>query len=288
MPPKRDPSTNTATDAGAPSNNDSDSSDDELYAFKIKPKEPPMFSGNPSASISAKEWLNRLNAYFGFSQHKLKDPMKTLIAVTYLESTAAHWYQDIFSLDQAPPTFVQFLEKFKQQFIVESENEASWKIEKIFQGSRTLNEYIAEFRLLKTEAGTAMTDTALRRHFIRGLRSALRDSVDEATFNSPSFDDLVISIKRKDEYLRMRDGNYSRTTASVSKPSFKSNFNTLTSGSQFRVTTKLSDSERQYLKDNKGCFRCREINANYVAANYLKFINNKLASIIIKREESIS
>ena len=86
----------------------------------------------------------------------------------------------------------------------------------------------------------------------------------------------------------MRDSNYSRTTALVSKLSFKSNSNTLISSSQFRVTTKLSDSERQYLKDNKGYFRCREINANYIAANYLKFINNKLASIIIKREESIS
>ena len=72
--------------------------------------------------------------------------------------------KDVFSIDEAPPTFLRFLDKFKQQFITESENEASWKIEKIFQGSRTLNEYIAEFRLLKTEAGTAMTDTALRRH----------------------------------------------------------------------------------------------------------------------------
>ena len=52
---KRDSSTNTATDAGAPSNNDSDSSDDELYAFKIKPKESLIFLGNLSASISAKE-----------------------------------------------------------------------------------------------------------------------------------------------------------------------------------------------------------------------------------------
>jgi hypothetical protein len=103
---------------------------------------------------------------------------------------------------KAPPAYTQFLSKFKQQFITESENEASWKIERIFQGTRTLNDYIAEFRLLKTEAGDAMTGTALRRHFIRGLRSTLRDSVDEATFNSPTFDDLVI-IKRKDEYLRM-------------------------------------------------------------------------------------
>src|ERR1700734_226728 len=214
--------------------------------------------------------------------------MKTLIAVTYLESTAAHWYQDIFSLDQAPPTFVQFLEKFKQQFIVESENEASWKIEKIFQESRILNEYIAEFRLLKTEVRTIITITILYRYFIRGLRSALRDSIDKAIFNSLSFDNLIISIKRKDEYLRMRDSNYSRITTLVSKLFFKSNSNTLTSSSQFRVTTKLSDSERQYLKDNKGCFRCREINANYVAANCPKFINNKPASIIVKREESIS
>jgi hypothetical protein len=116
----------------------------------------------------------------------------------------------------------------------------------------------------------------------------LQDSIDKATFNSLSFNNLIISIKRKDEYLRMRDSNYSRTTASVSKPSFKSNSNTLTSDSQFRVTTKLSDSERQYLKDNKGCFRCREINANYIAANCSKFINNKPANVIIKREESIS
>src|ERR1700731_4175673 len=133
-----------------------------------------------------------------------------------------------------------------------------------------------------------MTDTALYRYFIRGLKSALRDSVDEAIFNSLSFDNLIISIKRKDKYLRMRDSNYSRITTSVSKPSFKSNSNTLTSGSQFRVTTKLSDSERQYLKDNKECFRCREINANHVAANCPKFINNKPASVVVKREESVS
>jgi hypothetical protein len=42
------------------------------------------------------------------------------------------------------------------------------------------------------------------------------------------------------------------------------------------------------LKDNKEYFRYREVNTNYIAANYLKFINNKLANIIIKREESIS
>ena len=133
-----------------------------------------------------------------------------------------------------------------------------------------------------------MTDTALRRYFIQRLRSVLRDSVDEAIFNSLSFDDFIISIKRKDEYLRMRDSNYSRITTLVSKLFFKSNSNTLISSSQFYITTKLSDSKRQYLKDNKEYFRYREINANYVAANYLKFINNKLASIIIKREESIS
>ena len=56
MPPKRDPSTSTAADAGAhPSNDDSDSSDDELYAFKIKLKELSIFLGNLLASISAKE-----------------------------------------------------------------------------------------------------------------------------------------------------------------------------------------------------------------------------------------
>ena len=164
MPPKRDPSTSTAAGASR-SNYDSDSSDDEPHTFKIKPREPPMFSGNAAANISAKEWLNRLNTYFAFSQ-KLKDPMKTMIAVTYLEGTTAHWYQDVFSIDQAPPTFMRFLDKFKQQFIAESENEASWKIERIFQGSHTLNDYIAEFHLLKTEAETVMTDTALHRHFI--------------------------------------------------------------------------------------------------------------------------
>jgi hypothetical protein len=60
-----------------------------------------MFSGNNSSVISAKEWLNRLTAYFAFST-KLKDSMKTMIAVTYLEGTAAHWYQDVFSIDQSP------------------------------------------------------------------------------------------------------------------------------------------------------------------------------------------
>ena len=72
-----------------------------------------MFSGNTAANISTKEWLNRLNAYFAFFQ-KLKDPMKTMIAVTYLEGTAAHWYQDVFSIDQAPLTFMRFFDKFKQ------------------------------------------------------------------------------------------------------------------------------------------------------------------------------
>ena len=55
MPLKRDSSINIATNTDAPSNNDSDSSDDELYAFKIKPKEPLIFSGNLLASISTKE-----------------------------------------------------------------------------------------------------------------------------------------------------------------------------------------------------------------------------------------
>jgi hypothetical protein len=117
----------------------------------------------------------------------------------------------------------------------------------------------------------------------------LRDSVDEATFNSPTFDDLVISIKRKDEYLRMRDGNYSHTIPSVAKPPFKtSNSNTPSSPSgQFRVITKLTDAERQYLKDNKGCYRCREVNVNHVAANCPKFINRP-ANVVVKKEESVS
>jgi hypothetical protein len=35
-------------------------------------------------------------------------------------------------------------------------------------------DYNAEFCSLKTEAGDAMTDTALRRYFIRGLRNLTR------------------------------------------------------------------------------------------------------------------
>jgi hypothetical protein len=258
-----------------------DSFEDDLAT--IRPNKPDTFSGAGATSTAVKEWIFQTCNYLAF--FKLSEVKKTRVAATFLKGEAALWFQDTYD-PLGPPSFDEFLADFKEQYLFESSSETAWKIETIEQGGKALDQYINEFRILKTEMGQIADKDWLHRHFLRGLRYNVRRELPASTKQIRNLDRLVILVKETNEWIKQRDGERGNRSSSKVAPTSTTPASTNSTGytgsrtptSSTRAPAaagaklkKLTESERQYLRDNKGCFACREINVDHMAKDCPKF-----------------
>ena len=163
----------------------------------LKPSPPPNFDGDRQ---KGKGFINACQAYFRIRLDQFPDEQtKIQWAMTYMnQSRAQKWANRVYHWEAVPantgkPYFVDwddFRSKFRAEFFpLHSDAVATNKLEGIsyFQGRRTVDDYLDEFRDLISESGYTDPKTIVVK-FRRGLNPSVSDAV--ATMASGRPDDL--------------------------------------------------------------------------------------------------
>jgi hypothetical protein len=163
----------------------------------LKPALPPSFDGD---RLKGKGFINACQAYFRLRPDQFRDEQtKIQWAMTYMnQGRAQKWVNRVYQWESTPanvgtPYFhdwSDFRSKFRAEFYpLHSDAVATNKLEgtSYFQGRRTVDDYLDEFRDLISESGYTDPKTIVVK-FRRGLNPTIADAV--ATMAAGRPDDL--------------------------------------------------------------------------------------------------
>jgi hypothetical protein len=163
----------------------------------LKPSPPPNFDGDRQ---KGKGFINACQAYFRLRPDQFPDEQtKVQWAMTYMnQGRAQKWANRVYHWEAAPanvgnPHFVDwddFRSRFRTEFFpLHSDAVATNRLEgtSYFQGRRTVDDYLDDFRDLISDSGYADPKTIVVK-FRRGLNPSVADAV--ATMASGRPDDL--------------------------------------------------------------------------------------------------
>ena len=110
------------------------------------------------------------------------------------------------------------------------------------------------------------------RHYLRGLDKDVRSGLIPFLEGEESLDTLMkkaCNIARNVEFGKSLEQPVQPSRNFISRSTIS---NTSLSGlvkptGRSKFTTKLTDADREYLRDNKGCFNCRKANVDHISTN---------------------
>ena len=119
-----------------------------------------------------------VNLYFD-SYGLTDETTKIRYTLSLLEGAAALWQQDYIANHPLTganiPSWADFTTSLEQSFApVQQTHEAEQKLRRLRQRGRYIEEYIAEFAVLASQAGLTADNTALRAYFAEGLDDPIR------------------------------------------------------------------------------------------------------------------
>jgi hypothetical protein len=196
---------------------------------------------------------------------------QTRWAAFFLDGTAKTWY--INTYDGKPtPSLTDFLDAFKKFHLKSNyKDDAAIRIERGEQGSRTIAEYSTEFKLLTAELGETAHPDWLKRHYLRGLNRVIRKDIASDVRKIEDLDEIIEIAQESHDALaaagvrfdKPDKPSYFTPTPRESKSSTPLH-NIGTSGtSTINFTSKLTDDDREFLRNNSGCTYCRRINVDH-------------------------
>lgn len=230
-----------------------------------KSNKPAPFTGKDSSLAAVNAWIFRIKAYL----RDVEDPAeKTEKAATYLTETAEQWFIAKYARLDPLPNFDDFLPAFKARFTrADDERQLRKRIESITQGTRSAVDYGTEFQTLMTEIGEDKVDMVwAKQHFERGLERRIQYSVVPHFTDEDTIDSMIDKAQRSFEFhQRMRLENPSKPPPVNRSPSAPGPSGTPRSTSVAPRLSKLTDAERDNLRANNGCFKCRKANAGHTS-----------------------
>jgi hypothetical protein len=243
---------------------------------------PPIFSGNRS---EYETFVTKANLYLRLHPDKYDtDEKKVLFFITYLDGDAFLWSkgwmaqrpQDSTTRQAQLPSgsFGEFQTALKDTYEpLNLAQESMDQLMRLKQGSSPAEEFVTKFRMLARQAGLTInpaataadsSDKQLRELFQRAINQSLFDRIalePEQPTNLEGWFQIVIkrdllwrTHKSRREIFggkKLPDRRTLAVRATTSRPSNRPLGST--------PMTKLTAKERQYLIDNNGCFKCREL-----------------------------
>ena len=244
-----------------------------------KPAKPLVFSGEDTSVSAVKSWMYSVKDYLELTD--TPNDKQTRFASSYLSGTAKIWYINTYGEMDPLPVLGEFLAAFKKFHLkTGTEDDASKGIERIKQGSKTVANYATEFQLLQSEAGPDVQWSWVKRHFLRGLEKEVRLALAPHTHSVKDLAVLITMAQNTSDSIDQARGeeprfsSTSRLSQRQTSGTFRSASNTDSSStsSTGRTWSKLTDTERDYLRRNNGCYFCRKINAGHMSNSCPDFI----------------
>ena len=203
---------------------------------------------------------------------------QTRLAATWLSDNAKVWYINTYKDIKPLPALTVFLKAFEEQHLTaHSKADIIKRAETIRQRSqRSMNEYSTEFKMLVHQLGSKSNelDAWVTRHYLHGLDRTVREGLIPHLDEKDTLNTLIkkaANIARNVEFGKSLDYSSNRPSTSRSPSNAPArSFSGGNSSTPMKSTSrksKLTDEDRDYLRKNKGCFWCREINVDYMFTN---------------------
>lgn len=276
--------------------------------FKV-PK-PAIFDGSDTSLGNVTNWAFSVKEFVDLSD--VPENKQTRIAAAFLDKDAKIWYRNNYADVDAPPALDDFLKAFKDQFLVtHSVDDIISRIRDIEQGTDPVGKYSNDFQMLVLQLGD--TDPRLMKpDYLRGLYFKIRKALIPTLTGDETLKDLIkkaTNIARALEFEKtLKTETRSSSSESRVRPSPAPTTRAPRSGgtsvtsvnremdSSGRFLLKLTEPEREYLMKNNGCFNCRKIKVNHIAADCFEdhsgsgvLVNGKyLKKEHVKKEPSVS
>jgi hypothetical protein len=244
----------------------------------IKITKPDKFDGKDTSIATVTAWTFSVEEYMELAE--IPADKQTRVAATLLGDTAKMWYINTYKNVKPLPTLEVFLKAFEEQHLTaHSKADVIKRAETIRQGTqRGANEYSTEFKMLVHQLGNKSNepDAWVTRHYLRGLDRTVREGLIPHLAEEDTLDSLIkkaTNIARNVEFGKSLDQNFRSSTprSSNAPPTRSSASGSLSTPTKSttgkKYTSKLNDGDREYLRNNNGCFWCRKINVDHMATN---------------------
>jgi len=218
---------------------------------RIKPDRPPPFTGRRSESLEA--WIFQMQQFCELAPVPQADRIN--FAATFFKDQAALWWRSYYQTQNwlgAPPTWEAFLVTLRQQFTpVNTSISAYDRLQRLSQKA-SVNAYNHEFRALMLElpdmdAGTRMN------YYMKGLKESIRPFV---AMQTPA--DLTAAETIAERVDAVTYKPQTRTPGFQPRPRYQNHAPGGAVPMDLDAISKLTDPERERLRRNGGCFRCRK------------------------------
>jgi len=216
---------------------------------RIKPDRPPPFSGKKSENLEA--WIFQMQQYCDLAP--IPEADRIPFAATFLKDQAALWWRSYYhSVDwaNAAPNWDGFLDALRQQFIpVNTSINAYDRLQRLSQRA-SVNAYNHEFRAVMLELPD-MDQATRMNYYLRGLKDNLRPFV---AMQQPANLATAEAIAERVDAVTFKPAN--RGTGFRPNPTYRTPGGT--TPMELDAITKLTQTERERLRKEGGCFRCRK------------------------------
>ena len=218
-------------------------------APRVKPDRPPPFTGRRSESLEA--WIFQMQQFCDLAPVPEDD--RIAFAATFFKDQAALWWRSYYQTQDwtnAIPTWDAFLTSLRQQFIpVNTSISAYDRLQRLSQKT-SVNAYNHEFRAIMLELPDMDSSTRMN-YYMRGLKETIRPFV---AMQTPADLTTAETIAERVDAVTYKPQN--RNQGFQSRPSYKSPGGVVPM--ELDAIGKLTDTERERLRKNGGCFRCRK------------------------------
>jgi hypothetical protein len=220
---------------------------------RVKYEKPHTYHGKTTENLES--WIFKMDEYCELTHIQADEQVR--FAATYLKDQANLWwrsYKTSINWATNAPTWEQFTDVLKRQFVpVNTTISAYDRLQRLSQKT-SVNQYNHEFRALMMEL-PQMDQTTRLDYYIKGLKSNIRPFV--TMFQPTNLMEAETTAERVDAATYI-PGHRTPGPSYTHKPRPTYRAPGGPAPMELDAITKLTPAERDRLRHEGGCFRCRK------------------------------
>lgn len=227
----------------------------------LKPPKPTFFAGASKEKSGLEDWLFKIQTQFNALHAQPEDQHKINYVASYFTGTALKWWRlNAVTFTQPGVTYQAFTQALVTAFAApNAQQKAREKMDSLRQNG-SVAQYTSRFRELLLEIPSMQPAEALHR-FVTGLKPTVKQHVLIA--KPATVDDAIALADRVDQAAFDTRAPFPPRRRPVNGTVFAGGPVPMEIGAMQpmpgRPRPKLTPEQREYLRQNNGCFYCRRL-----------------------------
>lgn len=230
-------------------------------AAALKPPKPTFFAGSTKDKAALEDWLFKIQTQFAALPAQPDDGHKINFVASYFTGTALKWWR-LHAAEHTQPgaTYQAFTDALTTAFAAPNAQQKARERMDALRQTTSVAQYTVRFRELLLEVPDMQPAEALHR-YVTGLKQAVKQHVLIA--KPTTVEDAIALADRVDQVSFDVRTPFIPRRRQFNPPVFAARPVPMEIGAiqstPSRVRTKLTPEQRECLRQNNGCFYCRQL-----------------------------